>query len=245
MRRLSADGRPPWEGTTSRSPSASATATLSSSSPSRKAQGAPVRPGDILGRILSRDKRLNQISATLSGGQSSIYLYRLGEFGEDPPDIRNPAELRFDPYYGKIKSHHWAGAGYLVVCFDSGQCVLCRMEGGEMEQELCNYALHGCRGMAMKTRLRDIGRLAFSGPTVKMIDVSNGDLTENTSDALEFSVKCEVTCLGWSMEGQVLTSRPAMGSCTRFSRRSNLCRAFGDRCAYLPRFSKLPWWMSP
>ena len=67
------------------------------------------------GGSLAATKRLNQISATLSEGQSSIYLYRLGEFGEDPPDIRNPAELRFDPYYGKLKSHPWAGAGYLLV----------------------------------------------------------------------------------------------------------------------------------
>ena len=189
------------------------------------------------GGSLAATKRLNQISATLLGGLSSIYLYRLGEFGEDPPDIRNPAELRFDPYYGKIKSHHWAGAGYLVVCFDSGQCVLCRMEGGEMEQELCNLQpFTGAAAMAMKTAFcADVGRLAvFSGPTVKMIDVSNGDLTENTGDTLEFSVNCEVTCLGWSMEGQVLTVATSDGELYTFlASLPNLCRAFGDRCAYL------------
>ena len=173
----------------------------------------------------------------------------MGEFGEDPPDIRNPAELRFDPYYGKIKSHHWAGAGYLVVCSDSGQCVLCRMEGGEMEQELCNLQpFTGAAAMAMKTAFcADIGRLAvFSGPTVKMIDVSNGDLTENTSDALEFSVRCEVTCFGVVHGGAGADCRdqrwgavPFLASLRTFAARLET----GARVPHLA--SQLPWRMSP
>ena len=63
--------------------------------------------------------------------------------------------------------------------------------------------------------------------------MSNGDLTENTSDALEFSVKCEVTCLGWSMEGQVLTVATSDGELYTFLASLNLCRAFGDRYVLL------------
>ena len=66
----------------------------------------------------------------------------------------------------------------------------------EMQEELHSEQLFSNGALEKMSYCREISRVAVScGPTVKIVDVANGQFNELHSDKLEFDNKCEVTCM--------------------------------------------------
>ena len=152
-------------------------------------------------------------------GGRTLYLYRLG----DAATWRRsnaPTELAFSERYGRIERHHWFGDGYLLVGFETGQVVLLSTENDEQQEELSALRLFGeSRDDARDEVLPGDAsrRRRASGRSVKLVDVVDGRLEEVSAETLEFDANnATVTCLGWALEGQVLTVGTGDGHCYSF-----------------------------
>lgn len=193
----------------------------------RELHFAPEAPG-----AGAHAKKMHQMSVNVAG--KSLYLYRLGE-NDQPPTEQNPAELAFQDKYGKLMQHHWFGESYLLIGFETGYVVVLSTHNREMQEELHSSQLFTTGALEKMSYCREISRVAAScGPTVKIVDVANGQFNELLSDKLEFDNKCEVTCLGWALDGQVLTVATTEGHVYNFlASLPTMSCAFNQRLVYL------------
>ena len=79
---------------------------------------------------------------------------------------------------------------------ETGYVVVLSTHNREMQEELHSAQLFSNGALEKMSYCREISRVAVScGPTVKIVDVANGQFNELHSDKLEFDNKCEVTCM--------------------------------------------------
>ena len=191
---------------------------------------------------LSAPRRRNQMSVNVGG--RTLYLYRLGEAGDAGAASNAPTELAFSERYGRIERHHWFGDGYLLVGFETGQVVLLSTENDEQQEELSALRLFGENAGTMREMryCPETRRAAVaSGRSVKLVDVVDGRLEEVSAETLEFDANnATVTCLGWALEGQVLTVGTGDGHCYSFlASLPNLSGAHDSRLAYLTSLAEV------
>ena len=101
----------------------------------------------------------------------------------------------------------YTAGGSLPAGFESGWVVVLSTHNREIQEELHCQKMFNNGTLDKMAYCREISRAAVScGPSVKLVDVSEGKFAELTGDKLDFANNCEVSCLGWALEGQVLTA---------------------------------------
>ncbi|GAX77949.1 hypothetical protein CEUSTIGMA_g5391.t1 [Chlamydomonas eustigma] len=135
---------------------------------------------------------------SLNVGQKTLYIMQYLS------EQQKPLELAFLEQYGNIQKHLWFGDGYILVGFRTGKVVVVSSHSREIAEEIHQAMyLDALSDMAYSPAQ---GRIALGGShCVRIMDVSGTDYHEVKADAIDLDPSLQVTKVGWTRDGQILT----------------------------------------